>query len=273
MAANIYIRYKQVEQQCRDHLLPDTNRVLSRNRLALFVGLLSCLGLSIVANFQELQLFTIHLIGGFSAFGFGLVYLWLQTHSSYMMYPIVKSGLFVARVRLALSIILTCTFIVSGVLGPLSMRYFHGRDPTKWQPDDGGYLFHVISSISEWLSAFAIDFFILSFAHEFKYMSISSPKFYILSTVINIEERRSIDSNYGINVVTSDISRTQRVSRQARNRDLMSRYVCDDCRTNHLLLFFPPIIITISFTLLTLTIYLYLFSIHFLDPFLTRIKL
>lgn len=202
----IAVRYKQVEQQCRDNLIPGANNVFSLNRLSLFVGLISVIGLSIVANFQELQLFVIHMIGAYTAFGFGLIYCILQTRLSFYMYPIVKLGLTLARCRLALTIILAITFITSSVFGPIAMKQFDGSDITKWGPENKGYVFHVISSVCEWISAMAIDFFILSFAHEFKFMSISSPKFYMISTVSNpLDEQESEDSNYGVvNVVTSD---------------------------------------------------------------------
>lgn len=205
IAITISVRYKQVEQQCRDNLLPDANRVFALNKWSFFLGLASAAGLSIVANFQELQLFIVHMIGAFTAFGFGLIYCVIQTRLSYHMYPIVKSGLLLARCRLALTVILALTFITGSINGPISFELFHGKDMTKWGPEDGGYLYHVISSICEWISALAIDFYILSFAHEFKFMSISSPKFYMVSTVTNLQgEPESDGSNYGdINVVTS----------------------------------------------------------------------
>lgn len=205
IALTIAVRYKQVEQQCRDNLLPDANRYFTLNKWSFVVGLASAAGLSIVANFQELQLFTIHMIGAFSAFGFGLIYCVSQTRLSYYMYPIVKSGLLLARCRLALTILLAITFISSSIFGPISIKYFHGTDTTNWKPSDGGYLYHVISSVCEWISAMAIDFFLLSFAHEFKFMSISSPKFYMVSTVTSLQnEQESEDSNYGVvNVVVN----------------------------------------------------------------------
>lgn len=225
IALTIAIRYKQVEQQCRDNLIPDANRVIAINKRSFVVGLLSAAGLSIVANFQELQLFTIHMIGAFSAFGFGLIYCAAQTWLSYYMYPIVKSGLLLARCRLALTCLLAVTFTISSVFGPISIKYFHGTDTTNWKPTDGGYIYHVISSICEWISALAIDFFILSFAHEFKFMSISSPKFYMVSTVTNLQEDpESDDLNYGVvNVVVNTQDHfTSTSSRSSRRQHAQS---------------------------------------------------
>lgn len=45
--ATIYVRYKQVQA-----LNPEENRIIRLNKAGLVLGLLSCLGLSIVANFQ-----------------------------------------------------------------------------------------------------------------------------------------------------------------------------------------------------------------------------
>lgn len=205
IALTIAVRYKQVEQQCRDNMLPCANRVLALNKAALIIGLLSTAGLSILANFQELQLFAVHMIGAYSSLGFGLIYCVAQTRLSYYMYPIVQSGLFVARYRLALTIILAITFIISTVFGPIARVYFHGTDTVNWKPSDGGYIYHVISSVSEWISVMSLNFFILNFAHEFKFMSISSPKFYMISTMPVPAESESGESTYGVvNVITSD---------------------------------------------------------------------
>lgn len=204
VALTVAVRYKQVEQQCRDNMLPCANKVFALNKFALVSGLLSALGVSIVANFQELQLFTIHMIGAISAFGFGLIYCATQTRLSYFMCPIVQSGLFLARYRLILTLILAATFTISTVFGPISIKYFHGTDITNWHPEDGGYVYHVISSVCEWISALALDFYILSFAHEFKYMSISIPKFYMISTVAP-SELSSNESTHGVvNVITTE---------------------------------------------------------------------
>lgn len=45
--ATIYVRYKQVHA-----LNPEENRIIRLNKAGLVLGLLSCLGLSLVANFQ-----------------------------------------------------------------------------------------------------------------------------------------------------------------------------------------------------------------------------
>uniref|UniRef100_A0A131YD68 Transmembrane protein n=2 Tax=Rhipicephalus TaxID=426455 RepID=A0A131YD68_RHIAP len=54
MAATVYVRYKEVEQYYRDHLSQESPRVLRMNTSGLWLGWISSLGVSIVANFQFL---------------------------------------------------------------------------------------------------------------------------------------------------------------------------------------------------------------------------
>lgn len=115
VALTIAMRYKQVEQQCRDNLIPCANKVFALNKWSLFAGLASAAGFSIVANFHELQLYIVNIIGASSALGFGLIYCAIQTRLSYYMYPIVQSGLILARCRLALTILLGITYVTSSV--------------------------------------------------------------------------------------------------------------------------------------------------------------
>ena len=68
-----------MEQYYRDDLTTQSAKIFRLNRFANLFGLLSALGLSVVANFREIELFKIHLLGAMMAFGFGATYCWLQT--------------------------------------------------------------------------------------------------------------------------------------------------------------------------------------------------
>lgn len=122
VAIVVYIRFKQVEQYYRDDLTTASAKIFRLNRFANFFGLFSALGLSVVANFREIELFKIHLLGALMAFGFGAVYCFLQTWLSYSMVPLVNS-LAMARWRLFLSIIITINFLTTCVMGQISIRY------------------------------------------------------------------------------------------------------------------------------------------------------
>lgn len=126
MAIVVYIRFKQVEQYYRDDLTTSSTKIFRLNRFANFFGLFSALGLSVVANFREIELFKIHLFGALMAFGCGAVYCFLQTWLSYSMVPLVNS-LAMARWRLFLSFIITISFLTTCVMGQISIRYISQR--------------------------------------------------------------------------------------------------------------------------------------------------
>lgn len=96
------------------------------------LGCVSAFGLSVVANFQETNVFRVHMIGAMMAFGFGVMYAWSQTYMSFKMVPLVNSKR-MAYCRLFLSILMTCTFTTSSICGPMAFRRFNGKDPTNWR--------------------------------------------------------------------------------------------------------------------------------------------
>ena len=128
----VYVRYKQIEQHYRDQLSPNSRQNLRANWYSMCLGFISSFGLSVVANFQETNVFRVHMIGAMLAFGFGVMYAWSQTYMSFNMIPLVNSKS-MAYCRLFLSILMTCTFTTSSICGPMAFRRFNGKDPTNWR--------------------------------------------------------------------------------------------------------------------------------------------
>lgn len=190
MAATVYVRYKQVEQHYRDYLSQESPRVLWLNRIALWLGWLSSFGVSVVANFQETEVLYVHLCGAFLAVGVGTAYTWVNTIMSFRMQPLVNT-LTIARLRLFLSVLATVAFFSTAITAPMSIHRFHGKDRTKWRPEDGGYHLHVASTASEWVLVFAVDLYLLTFIRELRQVCIISPKVQFL--VENIHPSTSSD--------------------------------------------------------------------------------
>ncbi|XP_059618968.1 DNA damage-regulated autophagy modulator protein 1 isoform X1 [Phlebotomus argentipes] len=181
----IYIRFRQICVLCDYHAdLRDSTAKL--NGRALWIGFGSCLGISIVANFQETNIHVIHLVGAFLCFGLGTVYFWIQAVISYYLQPYVGS-MFKAHVRLFLSVVCTIFFIMVAVTGIISHILFRGEDPRKWYPSDGGWKYHVASSISEWIVATTFCFYILTFTDEFRSLSVDHPTIRILEYEILVD--------------------------------------------------------------------------------------
>jgi hypothetical protein len=79
----MYVRYRQVNEYHR--IYAPSPWVLICNKHALWIGFLSCLGLSVVANFQTTNVRVVHLIGAGLCFGLGTAYLCLQVSIQNML--------------------------------------------------------------------------------------------------------------------------------------------------------------------------------------------
>lgn len=173
LGITIYIRYRQILQLISHH--PEIGEsVVKYNKIAVYFGLISCLGISIVANFQETNVRIVHFTGAFFAFGVGTLYFWMQAFISYLVHPFAGS-LLKAHIRLGMAIICTVLFFVIAVTGIISHILFQGKDPRKWRPSDGGWKYHVVSSISEWVVATVFSFSILTFTDEFRDIHFDHP--------------------------------------------------------------------------------------------------
>ncbi|XP_057593983.1 DNA damage-regulated autophagy modulator protein 2 isoform X2 [Hippopotamus amphibius kiboko] len=131
--ATIYVRYKQVHA-----LNPEESRIIKLNKAGLVLGLLSCFGLSIVANFQKTTFFAVHVCGALLTFGLGSLYMFVQTILSYQMQPKIH-GKQVFWIRLLLVIwcgvsefiMLTCSSLLyNGSFGADIVQKLH------WNPED-----------------------------------------------------------------------------------------------------------------------------------------
>ncbi|KAF6074367.1 DNA damage regulated autophagy modulator 2 [Phyllostomus discolor] len=135
--ATIYVRYKQVHA-----LSPEGKCVLRLNRAGLVLGLLSCLGLSLVANFQMQpkihgkQIFWVRL----------LLVIWCAV-SAFSM--------------------LTCSSLLySGSFGTDIVQKLH------WNPQDKGYVLHMITTAAEWSMSFSFFGFFLTYVRDFQKISL-----------------------------------------------------------------------------------------------------
>lgn len=187
LGITIYVRYRQILEIGLRHA--DVHRMVERiNIRSFWVGMGSCLGVSMVGNFQETNVRPVHYAGAFLAFGLGTVYYWMQAYISYYLQPYIGSML-KAHVRLAIAVLCTIFFIIVAVTGIISHILFNGTDPRKWYPSDGGWEYHVASSISEWIVATAFCFYILTFTDEFRAMQIDHPPLLF----IEVDESRNYE--------------------------------------------------------------------------------
>ncbi|KAM9688964.1 DNA damage-regulated autophagy modulator protein 2 isoform 1-T2 [Trichechus inunguis] len=141
--ATIYVRYKQVHA-----LNPEENRIIRLNKAGLVLGLLSCLGLSIVANFQKTTLFLAHpRIHGKQVFWIRLLMVIWCAVSAFSM--------------------LTCSSLLyNGSFGTDIVQKLH------WNPEDKGYVLHMITTAAEWSMSFSFVCFFLTYIRDFQKISL-----------------------------------------------------------------------------------------------------
>ncbi|XP_078423782.1 DNA damage-regulated autophagy modulator protein 1 [Cetorhinus maximus] len=161
----MYVRYKLLQT------LNESKATISPklNLAALACGALGCLGMCIVANFQETALRTVHDIGALLAFIMGTTYLVLQSWISFRMRPYNHASLsYRFRAMLsAVSVIATIPMIVCYALA------VHSNPTLEWKPGAKGYGYQVTSAVCEWLVAFSFNFFFLTYIKEFQTFTIN----------------------------------------------------------------------------------------------------
>ncbi|XP_012264241.2 DNA damage-regulated autophagy modulator protein 1 isoform X1 [Athalia rosae] len=173
MCGVIWLRYSQIKEISSSYQLHAS--LPKWNRSSLILGLLTCLGLSFVANFQETNVIVVHLLGALCCFGCGTAYFWTQVVCSYYLHPLGCS-LRVAHLRLSLAVGCTVLFVLGTITAALSQMFYHGDNPRKWHKEDGGWELHVASTVAEWICAGFFCFYILTFTDEFRSIQLKRPK-------------------------------------------------------------------------------------------------
>jgi hypothetical protein len=161
----VYIKY--VEVQCLTQSIAAENGVSNTfNRVTLCVGLTSCVGLDIVANFQESNVIVVHLLGAFLCFAAGTAYFIFQVWISYKIPELASKRLLVIRIFLvAICVVTTVSTVLTAGLAFLLHK--GSSNIHKWGPDDEGWGIHLGSTISEWVLCIAYCALVLSFVPEF----------------------------------------------------------------------------------------------------------
>lgn len=166
----MYIHYKHV----REFNVTDMPIILKLNYWSLWIGAFTCLGLSIVANFQVDNSFVTHMIGAIMVFGLGMVYCWIQAIISHKMRHQAMSSTLSSCTRFILSGLVTVFFIITLAAGNASVVEYNKHNPDKhsydrkWESSDAGYNAHLASTFSEWLMSICFLLYFLTFFREFQ---------------------------------------------------------------------------------------------------------
>ncbi|KAJ8962320.1 hypothetical protein NQ318_018299 [Aromia moschata] len=159
VSATIYVKYRQIKEINSRHNMQNT--VL--NKRTLIVGLVAAFGMSVVANFQETNMFYVHWVGAILTFGLGSVYLCMQTVLYLNITPIIGQRK-VTGLRIILTVVSVLTFF------NILRGYLH------WKKDDGGYGYHNASVVTEWICATSIITYLSLLYWEFEKINLQEPR-------------------------------------------------------------------------------------------------
>ncbi|KFO36414.1 DNA damage-regulated autophagy modulator protein 1 [Fukomys damarensis] len=160
--ATIYLRYKILEKQNETSYF--STPVL--NLVSLVLGLVGCIGMGIVASFQELTMPVVHDGGALLAFVCGVMYILLQSVISYKQCPQWNS-LSTCRVRMAISVV-SC----AAVLPMIACASLISITKLKRNPREKDCVYHLVSAICEWTAAFGFVFYFLTFVQDFQSVTL-----------------------------------------------------------------------------------------------------
>ncbi|XP_034019203.1 DNA damage-regulated autophagy modulator protein 1 [Thalassophryne amazonica] len=161
--ATIYARYKFVEKLSHEPGVSD----LRLNKAALGLGLLSCLGMCIVATFQETAVTEVHDFGALLFFIPGVLYTILQSIISYRSCPYGSSmTLFYVRLFIAIIAILSCVPTV------IITAFYVDQAKLHRNPDEKDYRNSIAGAVFEWIAAYSFVCFFLTYIDDFKLFTL-----------------------------------------------------------------------------------------------------
>lgn len=179
----IYVRHKQISEFFRAKKQSEKKKYVSIvNLIATLLGVVSCIGLDIVANFQINRVEYVHDAGVLICYWCSSLYIFVQTVLSFWMSPEMTS-LWIVAVRGILGLLAT-TFVLANLVAEAYaekdlkdfMGIYNRTDIMKWNNTEPGYADHITSGVAQWASVITIGSFILTYYVDFKRVTIYPPE-------------------------------------------------------------------------------------------------
>ncbi|XP_014258866.1 DNA damage-regulated autophagy modulator protein 2-like [Cimex lectularius] len=174
----IYVRHKQVVEIFRSKTPAKCAKLV--NRVSSISGLVACVGLDLVANFQETNVLIVHDLGAMICFWSSAVYIVLQVILSYWIVPEMH-GMVMVIIR-GIQGMSAVTFLILGLitqniaLSQFGPKQANNTEILQWKPSEPGWEWHVASSVCEWSVVLTFGSFILTFYWDFKKITLYAPE-------------------------------------------------------------------------------------------------
>lgn len=160
--ATMYAEYKFVERV--HERTGAVSPVL--NKASFGVGIISCVGMCLVATFQETTVMAVHDLGALLFFIFGVIYTIIQSVISYRAHP-HGSSKWMCHFR-AFFAVVACLAVFPTIFCAVSV----GTSKLHWDTNDKDYTLHIVSVACEWITAFSFVFFFLTYIQEFQQFTL-----------------------------------------------------------------------------------------------------
>ncbi|KAH7711191.1 Frag1/DRAM/Sfk1 [Aphelenchoides avenae] len=176
----------------------------------LSVGFAGCIGMSIVANFQEYSVPMAHGLAAWLAFFGGLIYCWGQVFLAYIQRPRM-THLCLNHFRLLLAVVCTAALtlrksrrsvtkhgscldmttlmarpfvkLVDGVKPTPEPFTFDGSKVMSYKPDSPFFVNHLVACIAEWVLGLGFEAFVLTFAWELAMFEMHPPQLRLIEKI------------------------------------------------------------------------------------------
>ncbi|CAJ0602087.1 unnamed protein product [Cylicocyclus nassatus] len=177
-----YIRHRQTVEYYYHRLNWEQTKWRYASLALMYVGFVSALGLSLVANFREYEIEAVHNIGALMAFIALIIYAWGQVIIGYALIPRMATML-VNHFRLLTVLFATCCLILhelalqTTIFVPRNAGAFPGWQIFEHGGRDSPYFrTFLIATSSEWALALALQLFLLTFVTELRFAYAHAPR-------------------------------------------------------------------------------------------------
>ncbi|KAE9556485.1 hypothetical protein FO519_000370 [Halicephalobus sp. NKZ332] len=188
LALSSYLRHRQYIVYYGHHSKDRNGWWSTFSLIVMCIGFLSAFGMSLVANFQELAVATVHEIGAMMAFFGAAIYCWGNIFMSYALVPHM-TPLWLNHIRTVLATIGTGALTLHMICqyGQPFVKKSNGVVPTeppgnyikKYDYNSPFYTNHLVTTCAEWALALSLETLVLTFAWELRQFYMNMPKMHM----------------------------------------------------------------------------------------------
>ncbi|KAI4498764.1 hypothetical protein M0802_006231 [Mischocyttarus mexicanus] len=169
----MYLRYRILDQFIQDK--GENIIIKCLKYISNISSIVVLVGINLIANYPMFGItYKIHTVGVITYIFAATTFSITQTLFTLNMIDIV-TNIYIYYTRVIISILLVISQTLFIIPGQIASLLFQGNDKRNWDRNDGGWLFHVISVIGEWVHTLLFSIFIFTLIYEFHTIRVEMP--------------------------------------------------------------------------------------------------